>query len=63
MQRLFEVTDEMPLDREEVEVPLERRGDGAVERLPGGKIRITLPEGDDLGPFLEALPERIRELE
>ena len=63
MQRLFEVTDEIPLDREEVEVLLERQGDGAVERLAGGKVRITLPDADDLGPFLEGLPDRIRELE
>lgn len=63
MQALFEVTDEIPLDREGIEVPLEMTGDGAVERLPSGKVRITLPDADDLGPFLEALPARLRELE
>ncbi len=63
MQALFEVTDEVPLDREEIEVPLEMKGDGAVERLPNGKVRITLPDTDDLGPFLEELPARFRELE
>lgn len=59
MQRLFEVTDELGLDREEIEVPLEMRGDGAVERLESGKLRITLPDADDPGPFLERLPERL----
>lgn len=59
MQALFAVTDEIPLDRESVEVPLDMRGDGAVETLPGGKVRITLPDADDLGPFLETLPERL----
>lgn len=63
MQRLFEVTDEIPLDREGIEVPLEMTGDGAVERLPGGKVRITLPDADDLGPFLAQLPARLRDLE
>lgn len=63
MQELFTVTDEMGLDREDVEVPLEMRGDGEVERLPGGKLRITLPDADDRGPFLESLPERVGELE
>ena len=62
MQKLFEVTDELELDREEIEVPLEMRGDGAVERLDSGKIRITLPDADDLGPFLEALPGRLESL-
>lgn len=62
MQKLFEVTDELEIDREEIEVPLEMRGDGAVERLDSGKIRITLPDADDLAPFLEALPSRLESL-
>lgn len=62
MQRLFEVTDEIPLDREALEVPLEMAGVGAVERLPSGKVRITLPDAHDLGPFLATLPERVRSL-
>jgi hypothetical protein len=62
MQRLFEVTDEIPLDREAFEVPLEMAGVGAVERLPSGKVRITLPDADDLAPFLAAVPERVRSL-
>jgi len=59
MQRLFEVTDEIPLDREGIEVPLEMTGAGSVERLPNGKLRITLPDADDLGPFLATLSERV----
>jgi len=60
MQQLFEVTDELDLDREAIEVPLEMQGEGAVERLESGKLRITLPDADDLGPFLATLPERLR---
>jgi hypothetical protein len=59
MQALFAVTDEIPLDRESVEVPLEMTGEGAVEALPGGRVRITLPDADDLGPFLATVPERV----
>lgn len=62
MQKLFEVTDDLEIDREEIEVPLEMHGDGAVERLGSGKIRITLPDADDLTPFLEALPGRLENL-
>jgi hypothetical protein len=62
MHRLFEVTDEIPLDREAIEVPLEMTGDGAVEALPNGKVRITLPDADEPGPFLATLPERVRAL-
>ncbi len=62
MQRLFTVTDEIPLDREAIEVPLELGGDGGVERLAGGRIRITLPDEAALDRFLEELPGRIANL-
>ena len=61
MQQLFEVTDELGIDREAIEVPLEMEGEGGVERLPSGKLRIRLPDADDLGPFLKTLPQRIAE--
>lgn len=62
MQRLFEVTDDIPLDREAIEVPLEMSGEGAVERLGSGKVRISLPERARLDGFLAALPERLAAL-
>lgn len=61
MQQLFEVTDELGIDREAIEVPLEMEGEGGVERLASGKLRIHLPEPEDLEPFLNALPQRIAE--
>jgi hypothetical protein len=62
MNRLFEVTDEIPLDREAIEVPLLMEGEGKVARTKKGKIEITLPDTDDLGPFLAELPERVRDV-
>jgi len=62
MNQLFAVTDEIPLDREAVQVPLAMEGEGKVERTPKGRIEITLPDAEDLGPFLAALPARVREL-
>jgi hypothetical protein len=62
MNRLFEVTDEIPIDREAIEVPLVMAGEGRVTRTSRGKIEITLPDADDLGPFLASLPERLRDL-
>jgi hypothetical protein len=62
MNRLFEVTDEIPLDREAIQVPLVMEGEGRVARTKNGRIEITLPDADDLGPFLAALPERVRGL-
>jgi hypothetical protein len=63
MNRLFEVTDEIPLDREALTVPLLMEGEGKVAKTSKGKIEITLPDTDDLGPFLASLPERIWSLE
>ncbi|HBL29585.1 MAG TPA: hypothetical protein DD490_22350 [Acidobacteria bacterium] len=63
MNRLFEVTDEIPLDREALQVPLVMEGQGKLARLKNGRIEITLPDTDDLGPFLAGLPERLRELD
>ncbi len=62
MNRLFEVTDEIPLEREAIQVPLVMEGEGKVVRLKSGKFEITLPDTDDLGPFLASLPERLRGL-
>ena len=60
MNRLFEVTDELEIDREALEVPLVMEGEGQVTRTKRGKIEITLPDTDDLGPFLASLPERLK---
>jgi hypothetical protein len=62
MNRLFEVTDEIPMEREAIQVPLVMEGEGRVQRTKAGKIEITLPDADDLGPFLASLPERLRAL-
>jgi hypothetical protein len=62
MGRLFAVTDELGLSREALTVPLAMEGNGRVARTSKGRIEITLPDADDLGPFLAALPERLREI-
>ena len=62
MNQLFEVTDDLEIDREALEVPLVMEGEGRVGRTKKGKIEITLPDADDLGPFLAGLPERLRAL-
>jgi hypothetical protein len=62
MNRVFEVTDEIPLSREALQVPLVLEGEGKVERLPNGRFQITLPDTDDLGPFLAGLEARLLEI-
>ena len=62
MNRLFEVTDEIPLNRESIQVPLVMEGEGRVAKTSRGEFEITLPDTDDLAPFLAALPEKLRAL-
>ena len=62
MGQVFTVTDELGIDREAIEVPLMLEGEGQVERTARGKLRIALPDADDLAPFLAALPDRLRSL-
>lgn len=59
MNQLFAVTDDLDLDREKLTVPLLHEGEGKVVKLASGKVEITLPDTDDLAPFLAALPERL----
>ena len=63
MQRLFATIDEIPLDREAVQVPLAMEGEGSVARLPGGKVEIVLPDADDLSGFLASHPALLAALE
>jgi hypothetical protein len=63
MNQLFAVTDEIPVEREALQVPLLMEGDGQVARTKKGKLEITLPDAEDLEPFLASLPERLRALE
>jgi len=62
MNQVFEVTDALELSREAIQVPLVLEGEGKVQRLKNGKLEITLPDTDDLGPFLATLPERLHQL-
>jgi hypothetical protein len=62
MNLVFTVTDDLPLSREAVQVALVLEGAGKVERTAAGKLAITLPDTDDLEPFLATLGERARAL-
>ena len=59
MNQIFEVVDALELSREAITVPLARKGDGRVERLPDGRIRIVVPDADPLDSWLAGLREQI----
>ena len=62
MNQVFAVTDEIPMSREAIRIPLAMTGEGSVVKGADGRFEITLPDTDDLGPFLEALPAKLRAL-
>ncbi len=61
MNRIFEITDKIPLSREAIQVPLGLTGDGSVRKL-GFKIEIVLPDSDNLDPFFNTLQEKIKSI-
>ena len=61
MNRVFAVTDEVPVDREALQEALVLEGEGKIERPPAAKLASTLPDTDDLEPFLSHLAERLKE--
>ena len=61
MNRVFAVTDEVPVDRESLQVALVLEGEGKIERPPAGKLALTLPDTDDLEPFLSHLAEWLKD--
>lgn len=62
MNAIFEVTDRLGMSREVVAVPLAPQGEGSVEQLPGGKVRIVVPATRTLEEWLPAMRARLIEL-
>lgn len=62
MNRVFDVIDDLELSREKIQVELLPAGDGAVERLPGGRLGVTLPAKRPLDDWLPTLRARLVEL-
>jgi len=52
MNELFAATDALGISREALRVALIRAGDGEVRRVRPGLYEVTLPQRDDLAPFL-----------
>ena len=62
MRLIFEVTDAWGIDREEITVPLEMEGPGAVRRLPDGKIEIVVPGEVPLEGWLSTLGDELEKM-
>ncbi|MHC4392430.1 MAG: hypothetical protein ACYTFT_05570 [Planctomycetota bacterium] len=62
MNQVFEITDAIPMSREAIRIPLAMMGEGGITKAANGCFEITLPDTDDLTPFLSGLTARLREL-
>lgn len=62
MNKVFEVVDSLGLSREAITVPLAPSGAGSVEKLPGGKFRIVIPETIPLDDWLPVLRQSLLDL-
>ncbi|MEK7484476.1 MAG: hypothetical protein AABZ60_09115 [Planctomycetota bacterium] len=59
MNQVFEVTDELMMSRETIEIPLGMEGDGQIRKLPNGRIEISLPDPEKLILFLASLEHQL----
>ncbi|MBA3612449.1 MAG: hypothetical protein H0W49_05945 [Nitrospirales bacterium] len=58
--RILEVTDELDISREAVEIPLSAASPGVVRRLPNGKLEIVVDADLPFDDWVQTLPEKIR---
>lgn len=61
ISRILEVTDELGLNREWVEIPLAPEHPGRVRRLQNGKLEIIVDADQPFEEWLSLLPMQIRE--
>lgn len=57
--RILEVTDELDISREAVEIPLSPASPGVVRRLPNGKLEIVVDADLPFDDWIQTLPEKI----
>ena len=60
--RILELTDELELDREWVEIPLSASSPGSIRKLPNGKIEIVVDADMPFEDWLAAARERIQQV-
>lgn len=60
MNRIFEVVDDLEISRESIQVELLPAGEGSIEQLDSGKVRIVLPATTELARWLPTLADALR---
>jgi hypothetical protein len=60
--RILELTDELDLDREWIEIPLSASSPGNIRKLPNGKIEIVVDADTPFDEWLAAARPRIQQV-
>ncbi len=60
INRILELTDELELDREWIEIPLAASSPGKIRKLPNGKIEIVVDADVPFDEWLAAARQRIQ---
>ena len=60
ISRILDLTDNMGLNREWVEIPLSPESPGVVRTLPNGKLEIVVDADQPFEQWLENLEQHIR---
>ena len=62
INKILELTDELGINREWVEVPLGAESPGVVRKLSNGKLEIIVDADEPFENWLEGLETKIREV-
>jgi hypothetical protein len=62
INRILELTDELELDREWIEIPLAASSPGKIRKLPNGKIEIVVDADVPFDEWLAAARQRIQQV-
>ena len=62
INQILELTDDLKINREWVEIPLATESPGAVRRLDNGKLEIVVDANVPFDEWMSALESKIREV-
>lgn len=62
ISRILELTDQLGLNREWVEIPLTPESPGVVRKLPNGKLEIVVDATQPFEQWLATLDARIKQV-
>jgi len=63
ISRILDLTDQLGLNREWVEIPLSPERPGVVRRLPNGKLEIVVDADQPFEQWLSGLERQIRSVQ